>query len=201
MAEYKKILGIDPSINSTGVCLHDIDRNANKYYIITSKITNKYRKFLEDNLKFPINYYIYSKDKPDKSMSYSEKENIKTSNTLAIAGYINNIIKKTKPDLIRMEGISYGSTGGSALVDLAGLNFVLRQVFVQNGVEFEIVSPVSLKQKSTGVASADKDLMVHAWEICDADITKKIQKFEKAYNGKIKIDDVADAYFLAVFHF
>ena len=54
--------------------------------------------------------------------------------------------------------------------------------------DFVIVSPTQNKKFATGNGSADKDLMVFSWkkiEKCISDITE------------IKIDDLADAYFLS----
>lgn len=52
-------IGIDLSINSTGVCIND---NGNySYYIITSKRTRKLNKFVNDH----INILFYDKKETD----------------------------------------------------------------------------------------------------------------------------------------
>ena len=45
------VIGIDPSINSTGVCVH-FDDDTYIYYIISSKMTKKMEKFKHDCVKF-----------------------------------------------------------------------------------------------------------------------------------------------------
>ena len=87
-----------------------------------------------------------------------------------------------------MEGISYGSAGSASLVDLAGLNYCIRMTAIRRGIPFHIVSPMSLKKEATGNGGADKDEMVWAWKQCDSNISKITE---------IKIDDLADAFFLS----
>jgi hypothetical protein len=87
-----------------------------------------------------------------------------------------------------MEGVSYGSVGSAALVDLSFLNASIRMVLKENGVKFDIVSPTSLKKFACANGQADKDVMVDAWKRLDENV--------RDVTG-IKIDDLADSYFLA----
>jgi hypothetical protein len=89
--------------------------------------------------------------------------------------------------IVNMEGISYGSVGSAALADLAGLNFAIRMLLIEKGIKFKIVSPISLKVFATNNAGATKEEMSWAWKLLD----KEMQDIDK-----IKIDDLADAYFL-----
>ena len=87
-----------------------------------------------------------------------------------------------------MEGVSYGSIGSAALVDLCFLNSAIRMVLKKQNIDFQIVSPTSLKKFACANGQADKDVMIDAWKRLDPNI-KDIKD--------IKVDDLADSYFLA----
>lgn len=175
------IIGIDPSINSTGICINRDGRYT--YYIISSKMTKKMENFIHSKVKFlPYNKESYT------DMEYSDKETVKSNNLYNIVKIIEDLIKKYKPDNIIMEGISYGSTSGSALVDLSGLNYMIRMVCINRQVPFTIVSPSGLKKFVCANGQADKELIIESWKKMD----KNIQDI-----SDIKIDDLADAFFLS----
>ena len=189
--ETFKVLGIDQSLNSTGICLHKIESvklgdkienlHSYKYWIIASKMTKAMRDF-----KNPFVSIIgYDKKVGD---DYETKEIAKTLNIFSICSIIDNIIKKENPDCICMEGISYGSAGSASLVDLAGLNYCIRMFAMNRELGFKIVSPTSLKKQATGNGGAEKEEMIWAWKHCDENI--------KNINA-VKIDDLADAFFLS----
>ena len=177
------IIGIDPSINSTGVCVNK--NNKNVYYNIVSKRTKKLEKF---NSKY-IDILFYEKN-TDKSLNYNEKEVEKAKNILYICNFIKKIIKKHKPTVVIMEGLSYGSNG--QLGDLGGLNFSIRMVLLEMGIKFVIVPPTTWKKQQLGIAGAEKDIIVKAWKNIDKNI---------ANIDEIKLDDLADSYFLAHFDY
>lgn len=176
-------IGIDPSINSTGICVNE-DGNVT-YYIVTSKMTKKMKEFNCDYIKL----LPYSK-RETKDLEYTDKESAKAFNLHNICFLIGKILTRYNPDKVYMEGVSYGSVGSAALVDLAGLNFVLRSMFIDLRVSFEIVSPTQNKKFATGNGGADKGLMMDAWRRLDRRVTDI---------KDIKVDDLADAYFLAHF--
>ena len=177
------IIGIDPSINSTGICVNK--NNKNVYYNIVSKRTKQLEKF---SSKY-INILFYEKN-TDKSLNYNEKEVEKAKNILYICNFIKKIIKKHKPTVVIMEGLSYGSNG--QLGDLGGLNFSIRMVLLEMGVKFVIVPPTTWKKQQLGIAGAEKDIIVKAWKNIDKNI---------ANIDEIKLDDLADSYFLAHFDY
>lgn len=177
------IIGIDPSINSTGICVNK--NNKNVYYNIVSKRTKKLEKF---SSKY-INILFYEKN-TDKSLNYNEKEVEKAKNILYICNFIKKIIKKHKPTVVIMEGLSYGSNG--QLGDLGGLNFSIRMVLLEMGVKFVIVPPTTWKKQQLGIAGAEKDIIVKAWKNIDKNM---------ANIDEIKLDDLADSYFLAHFDY
>lgn len=178
-------IGIDPSLNSTGVC---VNKNGKcKYFIITSKMTKKMQLF--DNQY--ITYLPFDKNDTNKKLNtYDEVEYNKAKNIYSICSIIKDIVKKNKPDIVVMEGISYGSVGSAALADLAGLNFAIRNTLIDADTPFVIVSPGQNKKFATGNGAADKELMIYNWLM--------IERHLKSITD-IKIDDLADAYFLSCF--
>lgn len=175
-------MGIDPSINCTGVCVTGSNEN-DMYIMIPSKMTKRMTSF--------VNNYIQLKcyNKEDyKNEEYEGRERIKTNNIYNICKVIDDLIVQYKPDHINMEGISYGSVGSAALADLSGLNFAIRCVIKKHNIPFTIVSPMGLKKFAVANGAADKDLMIYAW--------KTVQPHLKNVKD-IKVDDLADAYFLA----
>lgn len=175
------VIGIDPSINSTGICVNKDNKNI--YYNIVSKRTKKLEKF---STKY-INILFYDKN-TDKSLNYNEKEVEKAKNILYICNFIKKIIKKHKPSKVIMEGLSYGSNG--QLGDLGGLNFSIRMILLEMGINFVIVPPTTWKKQQIGIAGAEKDIIIKAWKNIDKNI---------ANIDEIKLDDLADSYFLAHF--
>jgi crossover junction endodeoxyribonuclease RuvC len=64
-------------------------------------------------------------------------------------------------DLAVIEGLAYGAQG-SALLDLAGLHWLIRQELWRLGIPYAVVAPPQAKQFATGKGSADKHDMVRA---------------------------------------
>lgn len=175
-------IGLDLSINSTGVCVNK-DGKCN-YFIITSKMTRKMQLFEHKYIK----YILYNKQEVEGE--YPDKETIKTNNINNIVLEIEKIIKKYKPDQVKIEGISFGSTGSAALIDLSGLNYMVRKMLVDRNIPFTIISPSQNKKFATGNGSAEKDVMIDAWKRLDKNVRDITE---------VKIDDLADAYFLSCY--
>lgn len=188
-------IGIDPSLNSTGICIN-VDGNC-KYYIITSKMTKKMKDFKNEYIQ----YLPYEKEDTNKKLNeYADVEFNKAHNIYNICVSVKQVIKANVEwyagDNINncevfMEGVSYGSLGSAALVDLSGLNFAIRNVLIELGVKFTIVSPSQNKKFATGLGNADKEHMIFSWLM--------IEKHLKDIKD-IKIDDLADAYFLSNYY-
>lgn len=180
-------IGIDPSINSTGICV--VYNQYNYYYLIPSKMTKKMDQFKHPRVSIlPYNKYNA------KNEEYSKKEKFKTLNIYNICSIIKRIVElwKEKGDdiIVYMEGVSYGSVGSAALVDLSGLNFAIRITLQELQIPFEIISPTSVKKFAVANGSAEKDIIIDAWKRLDP-IISNIKD--------IKIDDLADSYFLAYY--
>ena len=176
-------IGIDPSINCTGVCVYDSDKNTHKYYMIVGKMTRKMESFQHDQVVI-LNY-----DKTEtKKGEYQDNESNKSYNIYRICSFIDHILTVFKPDLVQMEGVSYGSVGSAALVDLAGLNFAIRMTLIQKDVKFNVIAPTSVKKFAVGNGSAEKDVLIESWKKLDRNISTI---------SDIKVDDLADSYFIA----
>lgn len=183
-----KTIGLDLSINSTGICVC-VDGKPEMYYIIANTTMTKKNQRLAESLSgVPLQYFIYEKQ-TTKSKIYAEKERIKTNNISEIATCIIQIIRTERPDYAFIEGVSYGSLGSAALVDLSGLNFVTRYILDYDNIPFIIVSPTENKKNATGNGAAKKEEMIYAWEACDDRL--------KELGQQLKLDDLADAFFLA----
>lgn len=192
-----KTIGLDLSMNSTGVCVYE-DR-AIRYYIIASdqSMTKKKLKFIEEHMMTPdqifspglLYYYIYPKAVGGVGNTYEERERAKTENICHIVHHLEEIVLFEQPDLVVLEGISYGSLGSAALADLAGLNHTTRYMLNNHHIRWITATPTSVKKAACGNGSAKKDEMMYAWEHCD---DRLIQ-----YKSQLKLDDLADSYFMS----
>lgn len=166
-------VGIDPSINSTGICI--IKNEKTTFYNIKPRLTKK-----EIEIILPDNFFFVTYDKTE-----SREEIHKTTNFINIADRIEEIVatQDDEPHIV-IEGIAYGSSS-SSVCDLAGLNHIIRERLIK--YDIEVVPPAQIKKFATGKGNANKD--------------KMIERFEEDYgNGLdtlVKIDDLADAYWMA----
>ena len=60
------------------------------------------------------------------------------------------------PDLVVIEGFSYGSKGSST-VDIGGMGWIVRVALYEAGIPYEVVSPSTIKIFATGKGTAAKD--------------------------------------------
>ena len=176
-------IGIDPSINCTGICVYNSLTNSHTYYMIVSKCTKKMKAFSNDN----IHIIEYGKRESNKG-EYQIKEYNKAQNIYDICVIVRDIVQLYEPDLVQMEGISYGSVGSAALADLAGLNFAIRMTLLCEELPFNILAPTTVKKFAVGNGGAEKDVMIASWKKLD----KNIENI-----ADIKVDDLADSYFIA----
>ena len=113
-----KIIGLDLSINSTGIYSSD-----GKYHIITSKMTKEMSK-CED-----VDIFEYNKvDDINKNLEQ-------------IGDYILYVVEKFKPNLIVIEDVAMGATFSRSLIDLTGLNYWVRCLLMKNNIRFITVPP------------------------------------------------------------
>lgn len=176
-------MGLDLSINSSGICIYNAENKKTIYYIIGSKFTKK----ALSSSQIIVNLQSYDKKDIDKNSEYYIKENTKTHNIYNIVNEIEKLILKYKPNVISIEGVSFQSSG--SVVDLAGLNYMVRNIAMNNNINIFIASPTQNKKFATGNGQAEKDVMISAWKKADPKVLD--------IPSCIKIDDLADAYFLA----
>ena len=191
-------VGIDPSINSTGVCtlVYDLDGNLkeDRFYIIKNgKLTKKEQKAELDNIdKF--SYVLLERN--TEAEDNHELELNKTLYFIDVVDSIKEIIGTTNYRhgrfcniYVCIEGISYGSSQTKSVFDLAGLNFMIRSALIKHniGITFEIIvgTPGELKKFSTGKGNSSKDIIVNAFKAIYPNLNLP------------KVDDIADAYFMA----
>lgn len=201
-------IGIDPSINSTGVvmrlCDPELRELSIKYYILkgdSHEVTKKggmpvsplSKKELAAQAKYDcFNYVVYNKDPIQSGVTSVENELAKTHSFIALSKKLIRIIDDAceefgNPEVyVVLEGISYGSTlKTTAIFDLAGLNYMLRWAVSQFTDNMIVAPPSHVKKFATGVGSAKKDLMVSAFKAIHPELELP------------KIDDVADAFFMS----
>lgn len=187
----KSFIGIDPSINSTGICIHEFDDNdklLNIHFFIVkpNKLKKKEEKLSIHNFAF----VLYNKEDISKHKEYHRQEYYKTVNLINLADAIINTILPyiNENTIIVMEGISYGSSQRTkSIYDLAGLNYLIRNRVLQYKIkELFICPPSEIKKFAAGKGNAQKDIISTGFSIL-------FPEFEQLD----KIDDIADAYYMS----
>ena len=196
-------VGIDPSINSSGVYVRVESSNGElleeKFYIIKGdKLTKKEDAAELKNLAV-FSYVIYDKQNTTTGTNIENERN-KALNFMFIVTAIKEIIGTTDYRYDRMnkiyicqEGISYGSrTRTKSIFDLAGLNFMIRSMVIEMGkgykdVKLIVGTPGEIKKFATGNGNANKELILSCFKAIYPDLDLP------------KLDDIADAYFMGMF--
>lgn len=197
----KLFIGIDPSLNSTGLCFQGYDNEDNKVFekfciVKPDKLTKKEQKAQDENSNFE--YIIYHKTDLSQYNDVNHlHEYYKTLNMISLIDTIYNTIvnemqkyinDENFESFILMEGISYGSSiRTKSVFDLAGLNYLIRYKLIKvfNHSKFTIVPPSELKKFTTGRGNANKENIVELFKIIYPELNIP------------KLDDVADAYFMS----
>lgn len=206
----KAFIGIDPSINSTGMVIRLCDDSLNevdvKYYIFKGdehKVTKKTNKVVFPLTRAEIdaqdkyenfNYILYDKKNVKVKGASIENEYYKTQSLIFLVEKINEVINTViahthgvVDDIyVVIEGISYGSTiKTSSVFDLAGLNYLIRKSIMTITNNIIISPPSHIKKFATGMGNAKKDLII--------DVFKTLHPLFDIP----KIDDIADAFFMS----
>ena len=192
MEKLNAYIGIDPSVNSTGICIRYGDTE-HLYILKPDKLTKREQKFNE--LDTSLKYLVYNKiDLKPFSEENHLHEKYKTYNLIAAADGVCDIIMENVPwkiidkAYIVQEGISYGSSARTKSVyDLAGLNYLLRKTLLGNGMyDLTIVPPSEIKKFATGAGNSNKDTMVALFIALHPELSEVP-----------KCDDIADAFFMS----
>lgn len=185
-------IGIDPSINSTGMTIRT-DTGFCRFFIIKGdKLTKKEKTAQLENLEI-FEYRLYQKENVKDTNNAHERELAKAHNLSTIADTIYNIIQEVliqlkKTDSVNsiticMEGISYGSIHSAAVMDLAGLNYLIRDRLHHHSIvgTLLVTPPAEVKRFYTGAGNANKQLMISTFKgsFSDFDLPK--------------LDDIADS--------
>lgn len=166
------------------------------FYGITHKKHTKWDKFLKNPPReFIRRLTILDFIKEEKSEDSNKNEHIKFNNLKRVVGwidYIFNLLQRNFPDDtidVRMEGVSFGSRQTTAIAELAALNFFIRDLCSKHGFEYTILPPKAIKKFATGNGQADKELMTESFLTLNPDM--------RPVHELIKLDDIADSYFMA----
>ncbi|MDE7346048.1 MAG: hypothetical protein K2N48_04805 [Muribaculaceae bacterium] len=175
----KFIMGVDPSMRSTGVCVWD--GSDYKYFIVAANPTKKLLKFAH-----PAFGVLPYEQVPVKDKTSIGKESAITDNIASVCGAIEKLILIYKPKRVVMEACAFAA--GGRVADLSGLNHCLRQLIRRHGIPVYVVPPTSNKLEFTGNGQATKEMMVEAWIACDHTANELLEAG--------KVDDLADAFAL-----
>ena len=188
-------VGIDPSINSTGVTINIWENNSlftEVFYIIKgNKLTKKEQKVTEDDDLSAVIYSTYEKIDIKDAVDSHELELIKTKNLLNIVNVISHIItvysKHCDYIYVGMEGLSYGSSVRTrSIYELAGLNYLIRnELMTKHMCKLYILPPTEVKKFATGIGNCSKDAVINVF----SSIFPNLLKIPK-------IDDIADSWFI-----
>ena len=185
-------IGIDPSINSTGMTIRT-DTGFCRFFIIKGDKLTKKEKNAQSNNSEIFEYCLYQKENVKDTNNAHQRELAKSHNLSTIADTIYNIIEELLQKFrktstidsvtICMEGISYGSIHSAAVMDLAGLNYLIRDRLHHHTVvgTLLVTPPAEVKRFYTGSGNANKQLMISTFKgsFPDFDLPK--------------IDDVCDS--------
>ena len=185
-------IGIDPSINSTGMTIRT-DTGFCRFFIIKGDKLTKKEKNAQSNNSEIFEYCLYQKENVKDTNNAHGRELAKAHNLSTIADTIYNIIEELLQKFrktstidsvtICMEGISYGSIHSAAVMDLAGLNYLIRDRLHHHTVvgTLLVTPPAEVKRFYTGSGNANKQLMISTFKgsFPDFDLPK--------------IDDVCDS--------
>lgn len=185
-------IGIDPSINSTGMAIRT-DTGFCRFFIIKGDKLTKKEKNAQSNNSEIFEYCLYQKENVKDTNNAHDRELAKAHNLSTIADTIYNIIEELLQKFrktstidsvtICMEGISYGSIHSAAVMDLAGLNYLIRDRLHHHTVvgTLLVTPPAEVKRFYTGSGNANKQLMISTFKgsFPDFDLPK--------------IDDVCDS--------
>ena len=187
-------VGIDPSINSTGITIityeDELEKDIQFYIIKPNKLSKK-----ESNINLEnFSYILYNK--VDISIYKNDNyisELLKTINMITLIDtiydtIINYISKYDNAKVnILIEGISYGSSiRTKSIFDLAGINYMIRYKFISNNHNIIIATPSNIKKYATGNGNANKTT-----------ITTMFTTLFPEMSIISKLDDIADSYFMA----
>ena len=169
----------------------------NMYYIVKPNKLTKRELAAQDNL-INFDYALYEKIDLDMYKDNNLfSEYWKTVNMIRIVKKIKECIydniqgRKQYKLYIVQEGISYGSSiRTKSIFDLAGLNYMIRNEFIEKEDSlFFIAPPTHIKKFATGIGNCKKEQVIELFKATHKELTEKLPK----------VDDIADAYYMSKF--
>lgn len=119
------------------------------------------------------------KSKPTSDKSYLAE----TRRLMKIRDQIAEIVDAKKPTLAVIEGMAFSIRSTTALTQLSGINYMVREMLIKKDVPFIIVAPTSLKKFITGSGAAKKDVI--------------LLEIFKRYGISFSDDNLGDAFILS----
>ena len=191
-------IGIDPSLNSTGLCLQFYEDGQfvkDMYYIVKpNKLTKREKTAQETLINF--DYALYEKIDLDMYKDNNLfSEYWKTVNMIRLVKMIKHCIndniqgRQNVKLYIVQEGISYGSSiRTKSVFDLAGLNYMIRNEFIEKeNISFFITPPTHIKKFATGIGNCKKEMIIELFKATHKELAEILPK----------VDDIADAYYMS----
>lgn len=117
------------------------------------------------------------------------KQLIKTKPTKGTLAELERLVKIVgsieygEAELAVIEGMAFMARNTTSLVQLAGLNYMIRHKLYKKNIPFIIVPPTSLKKFITGKGNAPKEFM--------------LMEVYKRFNEEFRDNNICDAYCLA----
>lgn len=109
---------------------------------------------------------------------------------------IKIIIETYKPDVICMEGLAFRNPNSNNGKLLAGLFFVLMDLFVEMKSQYFIVNIKTLKKEISGNGNATKEEMKNSF---NDNVVLKLEEMSKIKKTSKKFEDIIDSYGLSLF--
>lgn len=183
------VIGIDPSLNNTGICIKYED-DSYEYVLLSTNATNKFFKAVQEfkdiDLRMIRKETCASGPKSIRKSIFRQVNT--TENIYHIAHTAGEIISAIHPDYVVIEAPALAASGYVA--DLMGLNHAIRLECYRRDIPCYPVPPTTVKLHSVGNGRATKEMMIGTW--------LRLFPQYKSLEG-MKIDDLADAYFLCSF--
>lgn len=144
-------IGIDYSITSPGVCVHNGESwdvsNCDFYFFHQKK--KEPPAYVHDS----IHWIKYDRNSCDDDFDHFNRLSD------SVCGIIDTLIIKTKEKPhIFIEGYSYGSSG-SRVFQIAENTAILKQKIYERGLGIDIVPPTVIKKYATGKGTANKETL------------------------------------------
>lgn len=173
-------IGLDLSINSTGVCI--LYPNIEPiYYIISPKLTKKQQSITHNRIHYKT--YLKSIKNDSHNIRYISKE---ISEIIAV--YVRN--KDGYPIEVTIEDIAMGARS-SSIITLSLLNGYVRAELDHLNIPYKTIPPTQWKKELLGNGAADKETIAFSWSKLDADACNFM------INNKFQYFDISDSYFIA----